>query len=590
MKSVKLFILFISLFFTTIVIGQEKPTINFEDLMISAEEDFQIVMDARKLAELYDLPHTIYLPEGVFIEAKGVENNHVVYTIINDMRHPFNNGEVAYWEEISSMYDLTSARIHWTNKPTQNPDFGYKITQPENPVASFVMALESTNDAVMTFNYNDGSLINPAFIPGGNPNLSTPIEPLLTPNATILVSDQLTDNIVEFDTLGAFIRIFFGGNVAVLDNCRGIELRPGNTTVVAAIAGGTNQDAIAEFDVTTGNYIGNFIAPNVAQMDGPWDIIFRPTDCLVAGQASNNIARYDLSGNYLGVFVPSIIFPEQINHGAGGNVIVGNFSTPSGLYVYDSNGNQLNYFSTVTGLRGAFQLGNGNYLITNGSGVYVIDQNTGAVLSTPVSGVSGRSTHEYDLSIVPVELTSFTANIVGSNVELSWTTATELNNSGFEIERREDNVSFTKIAFVPGFGTTTEPKSYSYTDQSVNTGTYYYRLKQIDFDGSFTYSGVVEVDVSLPSKFALEQNYPNPFNPSTSIQFSLPVDAQVTIGVYNLVGEKVAEIASGNFTAGSQKVTFNASALTSGIYFYQLNATGNDGKTFSSVKKMALLK
>ncbi len=590
MKSFKLFLLFTSLLFTTFVIGQEKPAINFEDLMISAEQDFQVVMDARNLAELNDLPHTIYLPEGVFIEAKGVENDQVVYTIINDPRHPFNNGEVAFWEEISSRFELTNARIHWANRPTQNPELGYEITQHQNPVASFVMVLESTNDAVMTFNYNDGSLINPAFIPGGNPNLSTPIEPLLTPNATILVSDQLTDNIVEFDTLGAFIRIFFGGNVAVLDNCRGIELRPGNTTIVAAIAGGANQDAIAEFDVTTGNYLGNFIAPNVAQMDGPWDIIFRSTDCLVAGQASNNIARYDLSGNYLGVFVPSIIFPEQINHGANGNVIVGNFSSPSGLYVYDSNGNQLNYFSSVTGLRGAFQLGNGNYLITNGAGVYVIDQNTGTVLSTPVSGVSGRSTHEYDLSIVPVELTSFTANVVGTNVELNWTTATELNNQGFEIERSEDNVSFEQIGFVPGFGTTTETKSYTYSDQSINSGTYFYRLKQMDFDGSFDYSNIVEVDVTLPSVFALEQNYPNPFNPSTSIQFSLPVDAQVTIGVYNLVGEKVSEAASGNFAAGSHKVTFNASTLTSGIYFYQLDATGIDGKTFSSVKKMTLLK
>ena len=222
MNSSKLFILFFSLIFTSAVMGQEKPTINFEDLMISAEQDFQIVMDARELAELYNLPHTIYLPEGVFIEAKGVENNRVVYTIINDMRHPFNNGEVAYWEEISSSFDLSNARIHWANRPTQNPELGYQFSQQQNPVASFVMALESTNDAVMTFNYNDGSLINPAYIPGGNPNLSTPIEPLLTPNATILVSDQLTDNIVEFDTLGAFIRIFYGGNTAVLDNCRGI--------------------------------------------------------------------------------------------------------------------------------------------------------------------------------------------------------------------------------------------------------------------------------------------------------------------------------------------------------------------------------
>ena len=382
MKIFKLF--FLTLLLVAAVTAQDKPKFSFEDLMISAEQNFQIVNDARELAASLDLPHTIYLPEGIFIEAKGIENNRVVYTIINDLRHPFNNGEVAFWEEISSRFDLTNARIHWANRSTQNPELGYEITQQQNPVASFVMVLESTNDAVMTFNYNDGSLINPAFIPGGNPNLSTPIEPLLTPNATILVSDQLTDNIVEFDTLGAFVRIFFGGNTAVLDNCRGIELSPGYATVVAAIAGGANQDAIAEFDVTTGSYLGNFIAPNAAQMDGPWDIIFRSTDCLVSGQASNNIVRYDLSGNYLDNFVATINFPEQINYGANGNVIVGNFSSPSGLYVYDSNGTQLNYFSSVTGLRGAFQLGNGNYLITNGTGVYVIDQNTGSVLSTPV--------------------------------------------------------------------------------------------------------------------------------------------------------------------------------------------------------------
>ena len=471
MKKHQLFILVLTLLYAVSAAAQFKPTIGFEELMISAEKDFNQVLEARKLAEMYDLPHTIYLPEGIFIEAKGVENNQVVYSIINDLIHPFNRGEVAFWEEVDARFDLSEARIHWSDKPTQNPKLGYNFTEQQNMAASFVMALESTNDAVMTFNYNDGSLINPAFIPGGNPNLSTPIEPLLTPNATILVSDQITDNIVEFDTLGAFIRILFGGNIAVLDNCRGIELRPGNTTVVAAIAGGTNQDAIAEFDVTTGNYLGNFIAPNTAQMDGPWDIIFRSTDCLVAGQASNNIARYDLSGTYLGVFVPSIIFPEQINHGAGGNVIAAAFSSPSGLYVYDVNGTQLNYFSAVTGLRGAFQLGNGNYLITNGTGVYVIDQNTGAVLSTPVSGVSGRSAHEYDLSIVPVELTSFSANVLDRSVELNWSTATEVNNQGFEIEKSADGISFNNIGFVPGFGTTTEPKSYSYTDQSVTSGT-----------------------------------------------------------------------------------------------------------------------
>ena len=283
-------------------------------------------------------------------------------------------------------------------------------------------------------------------------------------------------------------------------------------------------------------------------------------------------------------------FPQQIFEMSNGNVAVAGFSTPSGIYIYSSTGTLLNTLTGVSGPRSVYQLPNGNFITTNSAGVHEVDGTSGTLIRTIISGVSAQFVSLYDYNTIPVELTSFTANVVGSSVELNWTTATELNNSGFEIERSEDNVSFEKIGFVPGFGTTTETKSYTYSDQSVNSGTYYYRLKQIDFDGSFDYSGVVEVDVTLPSVFALEQNYPNPFNPSTSIQFSLPVDAQVTIGVYNLVGEKVAEVASGNFAAGSHKVTFNASTLTSGIYFYQLDATGNDGKTFSSVKKMALLK
>ncbi len=590
MNKFALFTSLIILIFALAVTAEEKPRVSFEELMIAAEQDFQIVMDARKLAESYDLPHTIYLPEGIFIEAKGIENNQVVYTINNNIQRPFDNGEVVYWQEISSRFDLTSARIHWSNRPTQNPDLGFEVTPQENPVPNFLMVPESTNDAVMTFNYNDGSLVNIAFIPGGNPNLSTPIEALLTPLAQILLSDQVTDNIVEFDTTGNFVGIFYGSNPDVLDNCRGIEVRPGTNSVVGTIGSGANTDALPEFDLATGNYLGNFIAPNSSFCDSPFDIIFRASDCLVSASTSDDITRYDLNGNHLGDLVVGINFPEQLHETASGNIIAAGFSTPSGLYIYDSNGNQLNYFGAVTGLRGAFQLGNGNYMVTSGTGVFVLDQNTGTVVSQPVSGVSGRYIREYDLAIVPVELSSFKASVSENNVELNWATATEVNNQGFEIERSQNNVAFEKIGFVPGFGTTTEPKSYSYSDQSLSNGKYYYRLKQIDYDGSFTYSEVVEAEVSLPTVFALEQNYPNPFNPTTSIQFSLPVDAQLTISVYNLVGEKVAEIASGNFSTGSHNVTFDASRLTSGIYFYRLDATGINGKTFSSVKKMTLMK
>ncbi len=119
------------------------------------------------------------------------------------------------------------------------------------------MVVESINNMIMTFNYNDGSLINAAYIPLAS--LSTPIEGLLTYTTTVIVSGQLSDNILEFDTMGNFIRVLFGGNTAIYDNARGIELRPGFNTVVGTVAASANQNAIAEFDLATGNYPGNFI-------------------------------------------------------------------------------------------------------------------------------------------------------------------------------------------------------------------------------------------------------------------------------------------------------------------------------------------
>lgn len=584
-----LVLIFISLL-TLTLISQERPSGNFQDIMIAAEENFSIVQEARNLAQMKDLPHSIYLPEGIFIEAKSVENNRVVYTIINDLVHPFNNGELVFWEEIISRFDLAQARIHWTNKPTQNPSLGYgTVTDPDELEFSMaphlILVPESTNDAVIAFNYNDGSLVNIAFIPGGNANLGTPIEAMLTTNGTIVVSDQITDNIVEFDTLGAFVRVFYGANTAIFDNGRGLGLRPGVSTVLGTVASGANANAIAEFDPVTGNYLGNFITPNTAQMSSPWDIIFRETDCLVSASSTNNISRYDLNGNYLGAFVPSISFPEQLYQTSGGNVIAAGFSGTSGLYIYDANGTQVGFWNTVTGLRGATQLGNGNYMVTNGGGVHVIDHTNGALLATYAAGLSARFVTPYDLAIVPVELTSFTVNNSNGNVLLNWTTATEVNNSGFEIQRSADQSDFEVIGFVQGNGTTAEPKAYSFTDNTVISGTYYYRLKQIDFNGAFEYSNIVEVQVGVPEKFMLEQNYPNPFNPTTNISYQLPVNGNVSIKIYDVIGNEVATLVNEFKEAGRHSVEFDASGFGSGVYFYSISS-GN----FISTKKMILIK
>jgi photosystem II stability/assembly factor-like uncharacterized protein len=186
---------------------------------------------------------------------------------------------------------------------------------------------------------------------------------------------------------------------------------------------------------------------------------------------------------------------------------------------------------------------------------------------------------------VPVELTSFTATANGKEVILNWTTATEINNQGFEIERSGDNINFNNIGFVPGFGTTTEPKSYSYSDQSVNSGTFYYRLKQIDFDGSFEYSEVVEIEITSPTEFILLQNFPNPFNPTTTIGFGIQNKSNVKITIINAIGEEVAIVLNEEREAGFHQVEFNASTLPSGVYFYQLRAG-----SFVETKKMLLLK
>lgn len=195
----------------------------------------------------------------------------------------------------------------------------------------------------------------------------------------------------------------------------------------------------------------------------------------------------------------------------------------------------------------------------------------------------------YD-AILPVELSSFAASVSGSNVILNWSTASEVNNYGFEVQRRAGNDVWGKIGFVAGYGTTTETKSYSYTDSKITTGKYSYRLKQIDFNGSYEYSNVVELDVELmPREFVLHQNYPNPFNPSTKINFSLPEAGQVTLKVYNILGEEIATLINDYKNAGNYEAELSLSEininLSSGIYFYQLRF-----KQFTSTKKMMVIK
>ncbi|MBI3124761.1 MAG: T9SS type A sorting domain-containing protein, partial [Ignavibacteriales bacterium] len=239
----------------------------------------------------------------------------------------------------------------------------------------------------------------------------------------------------------------------------------------------------------------------------------------------------------------------------------------------------------------------GTYAVPFGSNDPVLDLDRTNLNSGDIGGVTfyvGAKT----TSPLPVQLTSFTASNVNNVVQLNWQTATEVNNYGFEVERqpipnpsqREGNSSWTKIGFVNGHGNSNSPKSYSFTDNlalthDLNLDRLQYRLKQIDFDGKFEYSNIVEVNVEVPAAFILHQNSPNPFNPTTEIKFSLPKNSNVELSVYNLLGEIVQRLAKGMMNAGEHKVVFDASNLSSGVYIYKLTMDN-----YFSTRKMVLLK
>lgn len=194
--------------------------------------------------------------------------------------------------------------------------------------------------------------------------------------------------------------------------------------------------------------------------------------------------------------------------------------------------------------------------------------------------------------IVPVELTYFRSTVQNGNVTLSWRTATEVNNNGFEIQRAmitkyNEQVprQYNTIAFVKGNGTTAGENYYSFTDRPDMSGLYYYRLKQIDFNGDINYSEEIEVNLNVAINFKLDQNYPNPFNPATTISYELPFSSFVTLKVYDVLGKEVAVLIDREQTAGVHEFDFDAGELAGGIYLYKLTAG-----LFEQTKKMILLR
>lgn len=245
------------------------------------------------------------------------------------------------------------------------------------------------------------------------------------------------------------------------------------------------------------------------------------------------------------------------------------------------------------------------------NGVMKLDQIIGRVFvgyifggikaDQPNLGASSASEYIFKVYVThdvpsPVELTAFTSSADNRNVTLNWSTSTETNNSGFNIERKntEENNNWVYVGNVKGFGNSTLNQNYSFEDNELNSGRYEYRLKQLDYNGNFEYFDLSnEVVIGIPEKYVLSQNYPNPFNPSTLIKYSIPNSSNVSIKIFDILGNEVATLVNEKQNAGFYSVDFSSkeygNALSSGIYFYKLTASGEAGD-FVESKKMTLIK
>lgn len=249
----------------------------------------------------------------------------------------------------------------------------------------------------------------------------------------------------------------------------------------------------------------------------------------------------------------------------------------------NTSGNNYLYTAIVkrnTGGGNTWAWNNSNHVTTGGNGSNPVPQCQGYTSFSDFA-IGGNQDN-----LLPVELSNFTSAIAGRDLILSWSTGTEINNSGFDIERKSTTGGWSKIGFVAGHGTVNTPNSYTYTDANLSSGKYNYRLKQIDFNGNYKYYNLSnEVIIGTPSKYVLTQNFPNPFNPSTSISYEIPATNFVSLKIYDMMGKEVANLVNATQDAGFYTVKFDASKLASGVYFYKLQA--ND---FTATKKLMLMK
>ncbi|MDP2365144.1 MAG: T9SS type A sorting domain-containing protein [Ignavibacteria bacterium] len=363
---------------------------------------------------------------------------------------------------------------------------------------------------------------------------------------------------------------------------------------------GSNADGVlGQANFTTGTS-----GLSASTMSAPWGVYADVTGKLwVADRSNNRVLRFDnAAGLANGSVANGVLGQTDFVTGTSG-LTQSKFDGPRGtfldgmgrLYVGDEGNSRVIVFTNAAakpnGANADNVLGQPDFITTGGvtsqtglnypSTVFIDNANNHIWIPDTYSHRILR----YDVSPLPVELTSFTAVSQDQQVTLNWRTATELNNSGFEIQRSVANSEFATVGFVKGMGTTTIQQDYSFSDKNLSNGSYTYRLKQIDFNGQFEYSNEVEVDVISIDNYSLIQNYPNPFNPSTKIGYILKDRTNVKVVVMNSLGEEIAVLSNEVQDQGFHELEFNAANLSSGIYFYSIQTM-----QYRETKKMILMK
>jgi len=490
MKIITFILLILTLHFTE---PAASPKINFEELMVSSEQNNNLINEAHKIALFQKLPVTIMTSDGVIIDAKAVESGKVVYAVITDKVNVFNNGYTAFYEDIINSVELKNSKIIYADG-TVTDNSGGKFNYETNEslgADEYLMVPDWTFDRVYLFSKQNGNLIDTAFIPSSPSVLASPKMAMQHFNGrSILVSDQITDGVYRFDTSGSYMGIFApagGVNTAILDNIRGIRYRA-NYNLMVCVASGASQNTIQQFD-TAGVHTGTFIGST--NLNSPFDILIRDNDMLITNSSgTNRITRFDLNGNFLSNFYTgtSFAFPQQIQRLPNGNIIVAAFSTPSGIAVLDSNGSFMRLLTGATGLRSVYLLDNGRYLVTNAGGVHEVDSSSGAIIRTVVTGAN----YQYITLYKPDMFVSVgsNANVVTNNFELHQNFPNPFNpvtNISYSLTKKEfvkvkvTDISGKEIKTLVNQIQTAGNYSVRFSGEGLASGIYYYSIEAGDF-------------------------------------------------------------------------------------------------------------